>query len=69
MLHLKRNDIRILKSAGQIGSGIELGILRIRGLSVPKNLFPAIISGLKVFLCPSGKKFPDRWWVWMGFIR
>ncbi len=39
------------------------------GLLVPKNLFPSITSGLRAFLCPSGKKFLSWFPVWMGFIR
>jgi len=50
-------------------SGIEPGILRIRGLLVLKNLFSSITSGLRAFLCPSGKKFLSGFPVWMGFIR
>jgi hypothetical protein len=60
---------RIMKFTGQIGSGIEPGILRIPGLLVLKNLFSSIISGLRACLCPSENRFPSRFPVWTGFIR
>jgi len=65
---LEKERKKIMKSAGQIGSGIAPGIIRIQGLSVPKNLLLRIISGLRAFLCPGGKRSPGGWWAWMGFI-
>jgi len=53
----------------QIGSGTVPDILRILGLLVLKNMFPAITSGLIICLCPSEKRFPGGLRVWMGFIR
>ena len=43
--------------------------LRIQELLVLKNLFLKITSGLKMFLCPSGKKYLSWFPVWTGFIR
>ena len=44
-------------------------ILRIPESSALKNLFLKITSGLRIYLCPSGRRFPGRWRVWMGFIH
>ena len=44
-----------MKLAGWIGLGIAPVILRIRGLSALKNLFPLITGDSKMSLCPNGE--------------
>ena len=39
------------------------------GLLVVKSLFQAITSGLRICLCPIGRRFQSRWRVWIGYIR
>jgi len=69
MSKAQRSATGDLNSAEAIGSGTARAILRIRASSDQRNLWTAIISGLKIYFTQITKKSPDRPRAWMGYIR